>query len=257
MGILQSGRMWASSATYLNDPSELVYAVELISGQLKAQAQQASRELEKELWKRAALGVSGAESQGTFLTCFCEEDDLLSQWRGYGAREDGFSLVFDADRIGTRPDRGFELRRVIYKPAEQLTLITECLQAARRAVGRLRANEGDQLSVVSAFLSDHLHELIFAFKNPAFHEEKEWRAVHSTVEREIGRILLRPTDGVVLIPYVEVDLAWRSDLDLLPLRHIRIGPNPNRALAERAVIHLLQKHGYDHVDIQQTSIPLR
>jgi len=34
--------------------------------------------------------------QDFYVCCFCEEDDLLSQWRSYGANGTGVSLGFES-----------------------------------------------------------------------------------------------------------------------------------------------------------------
>jgi hypothetical protein len=217
-------------------------------------------ELKKEFWRRAISVFGGVEPRDTFLGCFCEEDDLLSQWRGYGQRNDAFSLVFDPKRMGARRDRAFELRRVIYEPDVQRSFVAECLKAADTALDSVGAADMaglDPLAIVGTFLEDHVREFIVTFKDPAFCDEHEWRAVVNNLDPATGQVDVRLTDQAALIPYVQLDLGWRPDIDMLPLSQIRIGPNANAELTERAVMRILQNHGYDHVDVVRSTVPLR
>jgi len=34
-----------------------------------------------------------------YITCFCEQEDLLSQWRGYGNEESRYCIRFDTARL--------------------------------------------------------------------------------------------------------------------------------------------------------------
>jgi hypothetical protein len=45
------------------------------------------------------VGMEPAIAADLYLTCFCEEGDLLSQWRGYGGNDGRYCIQFDASRL--------------------------------------------------------------------------------------------------------------------------------------------------------------
>ena len=78
--IIKSDSLWATNARFSNDEAEQQFGMEVISSVLS--------ESEKELMEHD-LGLDEK-----YIVCFCEENDTLSQWRGY-APEGGVSLGFD------------------------------------------------------------------------------------------------------------------------------------------------------------------
>ena len=84
-GIAESGQLWASNAAFLNGSSEIVY----IKTVLETVANDLQSEFEHELSRRflRLIGPMFEDfvlgGHDLYLACFCEHDDLLSQWRGY------------------------------------------------------------------------------------------------------------------------------------------------------------------------------
>lgn len=122
-GIVESGCLRATNASYLNDASELTHFFdsrleEVVSGPARRAAEQLSRqaELKAKIEKfggadavaKDAVKAVLASMRGTtmrfnrpyiFSMCFALEarvknNGLLSQWRGYG-RDGGYAIVFD------------------------------------------------------------------------------------------------------------------------------------------------------------------
>jgi hypothetical protein len=94
-----------------------------LNHQLESTSSAASRELlTRTLQSVDVLSKHGA---GAFMACFCENGDLLSQWRGYGSLGGGFSLGFKAKQLknrlwkysGINEGRGFF--KVLYGFAEE------------------------------------------------------------------------------------------------------------------------------------------
>src|SRR3954469_8344806 len=80
-GILSSGRIWATDLEYLNDSRELRYGLDLLRDAMLAhQAGKWSREVDFILGFRDV-----PPARRMMVTCYCEDGDLLGQWRGYGA----------------------------------------------------------------------------------------------------------------------------------------------------------------------------
>jgi hypothetical protein len=108
LGIITSSALWASDVEFLNDAEELTYARTDVLDRLRIVADETASAIDKsngaeqmrvemirnvvaELEKTAETSRSAAYH--AYVTCFCESDDLLSQWRGYGG-SGGYAIGF-------------------------------------------------------------------------------------------------------------------------------------------------------------------
>lgn len=142
LGLLKSKRLWATHAAFLNDPSELRYAAQLIGEVLEEAIPLDEKEAEGGFLSRfvttllkgqsakawiSELVSASRDRAEVYLACFCQNGDLLSQWRGYGGAGDGYSVGF-AGRLIASPAVASEtnpviLRKVIYDPPTQKRII--------------------------------------------------------------------------------------------------------------------------------------
>jgi hypothetical protein len=223
LGILNSRTLWATEVPYLNDASEFRYAGELFD---EAVSKLNPGTLSLSGWKRV-LSIDGVlDSFACHVACFCEEGDLLSQWRAYGGNGTGYTLAFDVPKLRALNFDGEEplLGRVIYDRDTQLLIIKQHLEQAlapflqddllvniereepERTMQRVErfkvlfegsiASAGSALFAVSAFL-----------KFPRFSEEKEWRLV-SLGYFERPHLLFGTSRGV--LPRVSLELGFFS-----------------------------------------------
>jgi len=93
IGIVTHCELWASDSQFLNDGTELSYASNIFF----AEVQKLNLALVEDGGGYSLAG-SSLEEFRMFITCFCEDRDLLSQWRGYGA-DQGYALGFDTDQL--------------------------------------------------------------------------------------------------------------------------------------------------------------
>jgi hypothetical protein len=71
-------------------------------------------------WANASKNVN------VCVVCFCKDDDLLSQWRGYSGGSYGYSLGFDTDNLNNlASSRNFVLGPCIYDRADQERIVRE------------------------------------------------------------------------------------------------------------------------------------
>ena len=95
-GILKDRALWYGHASSLNDPMEMQYGREIISNVLndamKRQEQEDIRVFQTRLL--AEVEAFGKNMFHTFVACFCDSGNLLSQWREYGDRGGGYCLGF-------------------------------------------------------------------------------------------------------------------------------------------------------------------
>lgn len=127
-----------------------------------------------------------------FVVCFCEEGDVLSQWRGYANDGKGCSLGFSIDELRnycSKYNNIITLEPVEYKTSEQMDEII--IKKARKILCTMKnmqeelkeefisANTNEKTDKLLGF---YFHQMIVAvlmdslkYKDMSFNEEKEWR----------------------------------------------------------------------------------
>jgi Protein of unknown function (DUF2971) len=151
MGIIASQRLWATNARFLNDPSEIRYALKMISDTVaeREKAYLEARSAEPtlavpdlagiilgvgapkiEIWAKDLLEVFHHQRE-VYVTSFCEDGDLLSQWRGYASAGGGYAIGIAAGQVwrttSMRPP--VILRKVIYDPETQRRIVSRWMQS--------------------------------------------------------------------------------------------------------------------------------
>ena len=123
----------------------------------------------------------------TFITCFTEKGDLLSQWRGYANDGKGLSIGFNKSILQTfeTGDYSYHFRKIIYKRKEQMQYIQDHLDSLIKAYEKVDIAQPIE-NTLGKFLWDLslsisvLRNYSAQFKNEAFKEEREWRLFINT-----------------------------------------------------------------------------
>ena len=238
LGIIESREIWATDIRYLNDASELGYGLDLARDLMR------DAHKEGELTKRA-YDVADALSRSLahphiFVASFSERGDLLSQWRGYSERGDGFSLGFDMSTLAEAQTRfgrvHFSLERCVYDHRQQKGLLREALS---KWFAGGRDSDGEQPKN-SLGIGVDLVRLSARLKHPSFCEESEWRLVSTLVPRSHPCVAFRE-GRAVLTPYFRLGLA--SPDGCIPLSKVIVGPTPHMELALQSTRDFLASKG--------------
>jgi len=197
LGIVSDCSIWASDVRFMNDSSEFSYAAHLIDEVMAEVIAEVSSDVLRALLPTRP-GVANAFEYGDqpFIACFCEEGDLLSQWRGYSAGDSGFSLGLDLHHWALSPGlppRTY-LRKVVYDRDAQRSSVREVVKAwlatAESLLDSGRAQPQDVFPYPAIWaLQEALAEHHLCFKDPAFAEEREWRLIRLVNVREEIRLL--------------------------------------------------------------------
>jgi hypothetical protein len=239
VGILERRLLFASDVWFLNDASEVRYA----QGRMLERVRQYLGP--DQPWLQELIDVSEAKPgwlDEVFVTSFCEEPDLLSQWRGYAAG--GFAIGFAAEALAA----------LCSGPgAPRLVQVDYGAESGRRRLRRLfeelagdghGSHEERELLARTVLLPE-----MARVKEPSFSEEKEWRLL--VIEGRPERILFR-VGATGVVPYVEVLLPEPS-----PVREVVIGPAVDQRLHRRGIEQLLARRGYGGVAIRESESSLR
>ena len=237
LGIVQGEELWATKIQYMNDASEFDLALRLTRQHLDQIINATNHPSEKSAATELRNSLEGIGDINIFAACFCENGDLLSQWRGYTGDEYGYAIGFDSEALLHISHAGtFLLARCIYDPVVQRHIIEEavalCLQS--------------QLAFPpkgSWSFHGPLAQILFAcgglFKDASFEAEQEWRLISPTILYHDENIRFRSGPSMVT-PYYRLSIMHEGQL---PISHVVVGPCPHRELAKSAVTALLMQRG--------------
>lgn len=193
-GIVESRRLRASDAIYMNDASELTYAQTLIRDVFSRFADELGdgdlnsiRDAVMQLYELPP----GARP---YIACFCRDGDLLSQWRGYDRGETGYALGFNLRETLFPQEFAGRLFfvEVVYSQRRQEETIerslaawwSTCSSLLRSSVPQdfmfpTRNDEGHVVDPGLALVAlwDSLQWCLLGFKHEKFQEEAEWRII--------------------------------------------------------------------------------
>ena len=236
LGIISECKLWSSDCRFLNDGSELSYAREIFFNEII--------KLDLPPIHGGGYWIPGTslDDYRMFVTCFCEDGDLLSQWRGYGL-EQGYSLGFDFNVW--KNIENIEICKVQYGIKDPSRYFSSELENAKR----ISSHPGVTEEHVSMWILPRFAQV----KHPSFSEEREWRFIIQYPKYEIDR---------------KIDLKFRSSqlgpisyiANSIPkecLREIIIGPGAFSTICKDAVSNFIRFYGYDDVRVRISTIPFR
>jgi hypothetical protein len=237
-GILHTKSFWATDMFCLNDASEMSYAIELAKSTVN------DSPLDQYLYNPRSIVDAFRTLNSHHVVCFSAEDDLLSQWRAYGAAGRGFTLGFHCDAFQSY---GFEAKKFalfpfLYSEEDQVAAMSSFVQQC----SRLEAEFSIDVFWWECFFK--LLNLLMQFKNPKFSEEKEWRLWQ--IRGPGDQVKFRPVHGSI-IPYIEVPF------DKSLLVSLRQGPTSNAEFGRVPLKMLLDAEGFSGIEPGDSKIPLR
>jgi len=270
VSIIREGQLWATDLRFLNDARELELAKELLVEELQrlplpdpgAYRPPDGNPLDDETAFRREVErmlLDGLDDFRCYVACFCEDGDLLSQWRGYASGE-GVAIGFDVAALGASipietdeqvAHLEVDLRRVEYDEAVSRALLAE------RAKQINERRPGHPFIAAWYEIWGLLLDLA-ATKHHAFREEREWRIIvpstsaDLTNDRNRGKLKFRQSP-LGLVPYQCVTFDVRS------IREIRVGPGAHAALRASALFDFLnsQLGNTQQVEIIPSEAPFR
>ena len=259
LGILESGVLRGTNYAYLNDASEIRYGDQFVRdvlGDYRKYSVGDARDVVEVMFR--SLGQI-AERIEFYLTCFCTEADLLSQWRGYGSVSGRYCIVFDPEQLynaTTMPERVY-FGRVIYEREEQVEEVRSVVDRAVEAAEALAELDEAQKKLcarrICTVVFEKLVETICLFKHRGFREESEWRAVHWL--QDIKQVEFDARSGVIR-PFVSM-FSGEGEPSKLPISEIIVGSSGLVAQARKSVELLLDKRGYTGVSVSDSGVPYR
>lgn len=250
VGMLKTGRIWATDYRFLNDRSEMDHTRkrakklinERLSGELKPPLQSFYREIARFL----DLDLLG----DLFVFSFSEEPDDLSQWRGYAREGLGFTIGFSGQAIcegGNDPKSEYSFFRVEYDHDMQMVAIERALaELEKEFLIQATAQDAD-LPTLSTEAADWFvwvtNNRSVANKHRSFYSEKEWRIMGVVPIKDRATDVHTRASGLRLVNYIELSLPNKASKKL-PIQSIGVGPGFQGTEEADAVRALCERAGY-------------
>lgn len=259
-GIISESCFRFAEAIYMNDGSEVIYGIELLRSLLGNFAKENAQDhafIIPQILDRIAATLDEFRST---IFCFCEETNLLNQWRDYGRDIVPYCIGIETKDLNAVGEYSFDasLSKVIYDRDLQERIMTDAIRRFHDKVvnipgfGELADEEAYPYLMEAAI---EFSQIILRFKNPAFQAEKEWRliAYKPDIEKRVKRNFRSSTLGV--IPFYE----WRrrAQRSKLPIRSVVVGPSPYGRISHLALRELLEEYSYKDVETSFSTIPIR
>ena len=253
--IISNHDLWLTHLRYSNDEEEMLHGQRVVSDviaqELKGKSSAKKTAFLEDVKQKLAQQVD------VYICCFCLQDDLLSQWRGYGASGLGVSVCIDPKEFEwlTGPDSppGGLLRiwKVFYEEDRQRKIIKDLLECGMVEPGTPKQRAENTAAAIQFFVP--------TFKNESFNGEQECRMIFTPA----AGFQLPPkfrVRGGMLVPYFSLkDL--RSLLSnapgQLPIRGVRLGPSVNKMLNKGSAEMMLKASAYCATSVDCSNIPFR
>ncbi|MGR9247039.1 DUF2971 domain-containing protein [Rhizobium leguminosarum] len=252
LNIIRESQIRASNILFLNDTEEMEYGMR-VARDVLAEIDQVRPDTPLKRIARALTGMN--DIPDVYACCFCEEHDMLSQWRGYGAATQSVSIQFDADQLSAvARAQEFDLHPVTYGKRQAMKVLRARLKGAESTASIVRAlmNSKDETD----YTADDARrmavlDLAPRFKNDAFAEELEWRIIAKA--HVVKKVEYRTRDNVIM-PYVNVGALNTR----LPISRVTVGPGKDASLTRKSIEKFLsQRPFYCDVEVAVSSIPFR
>lgn len=246
IGMLESGRIWATHVSRMNDSVEYEIGVELVERWVRDSLDRQSRPLIEK-------AIANLESVDTYIACYSAAADRLSQWRAYAGSGVGYCVGFDTSKMATTDGRMPLLEKVIYSEAIGKAVVVRLLD---RVEEFFCGNDFGEVEVgyLLGMLESLLNTVACVIKHSGFEEETEYRQIYQPLTSSL-KLKNKFRSGLYgLTPYVEVSFL---EAGRLPIESITIGPCKDQHIEAYTLRMLLSQYGYENVEIRKSGVPLR
>jgi hypothetical protein len=269
LGIVETGTLYATQVSCLNDSTEIRYGAKLVRDAFMNVRTDAVEE--KLFLDRIIKPIVEEPAAPTnlpsvwFVTCFSKVKDDLSQWRAYSGGENGYAIAFLA---GGFVNRGSLVARVNYEKDQHkqvaenvanstMLFFKEGLNARSTGENKTAAIDAwvtEFLAVWERFVG-HLAPMV---KDPAFRGENEYRIVHEVQAHEMGQLRFKQKETLMSrhLPLIFPPLNYATQSQLLPIAEVMVGPSRHKEISRVSVETFLRQKGY-LVPVTVSKIPFQ
>ncbi|MDD2391120.1 MAG: DUF2971 domain-containing protein [Desulfobacterales bacterium] len=246
IGTIESGCVWATHVSKLNDSSEYLLGIKIVKNFVQRNMPSSSRPLIEK-------ALSEFKKVETYIACYSTEDDLLSQWRAYSGSSVGYSMGLATREMATLDDKLPPLEQVVYQKNVAESILGKLLKEIDNFLNKNTFGEVE-VGYILGMLQATLNNVACIIKHHKFEEESEFRHIYQSGATSLNLETHFRHGNFGLTPYVKIHFLKEKRL---PLKVVRIGPCKDPKTEIRTLKALLSKYGYEDVKIHPSEIPLR
>ncbi len=267
LGILQSGTIYATQVSSLNDRNETKYATDLFKKSVaQLREEKKDHETARTFLDKVLELVKDDPDSPThgvskfFVACFSAEEDDLSQWDRYGKRN-GYAIGFHTRGFWRKPTS--TIYRVAYNRERQEKVSKELAEATLAFY--LEGLTGERLQDPAKWAEEFflawdewIYKLAPLAKDAKWKAENEFRLVHELDSSEFSEVRFHQKE-TMLGRYLPISTPqWvKRRTPLLPIAKIFIGPGNHPAFTRISVLLLLDQMGYVNIPVEVTKVSLQ
>jgi len=279
MNILRTQTIWATDIGYLNDVSERNLLLNTVDEHLASFA--LKHNLDAEPFRQS----DPYWPEGPFVASFSAERDSLNQWRSYCPIANGVSIGFKTECL-----KGAEMTwKPIYEGQEQsfwdfipacdfkavsyvepnedglaIRTMNFAYAAALHSIEEMEAELAEGNVSVDGYFRHNVEAEASFYKHKGFLSESEYRLILPYVFQQFHQIQFRCTRSS-MVPYVELRVPRSRNAEMIrpnvyrwdAVTEIVIGPTPNTALTQRAVLGFCRSIGLASANVTTSKLPYR
>ena len=251
--ILNSGTIYSTQVSCLNDSTEIRYSASILGTALRkilpqhAGDQRVSQFLERYLsYMKDDDKVPNHIVLPIFVCCFSSVGDDLGQWRSYGGGENGYAIAIKP--INLHAPNSVAVK-VNYDDQKHSSLAEDVARdTVKFYMEGLTAGIADWDEVFLQVWDLSLAKLAAVVKDPGFTQENEVRVIRLEYPADFQDIEFLQRKSLMSrhIP-MTFPAGGRNKVTgkpMLPIEHIMIGPSRHKAVSGKSVESMLRKLGY-------------
>lgn len=261
-GIITSTSLRLTKLSYLNDTNELKLALDMIKNTLEMRAAKSINPTKREFLNKAAHRTESYPNTNICIASFCENGDLLSQWRAYGRNSKSASIGFVASGLEALSKReNLNLWKCVYNKSAQSKLINEFADMAEYLFDSIETTididkwEENQIDLISFFYANFLR-VAPVIKDSHFQEEKEWRLISRAISNRHKKYNAMVSNERTS-QYFSLDFERNQKGKFDIVNEVTIGPTGDVSLVSGALNVLLNKNEYEWKYLKPSQIPYR
>ncbi|HVN58747.1 MAG TPA: DUF2971 domain-containing protein [Bacteroidales bacterium] len=263
IGIVQKHDLWLTNSRFSNDETELNHGYE-IAREVINRHKQTKTSTEMARYYGLVESLLRNPPQGVYICCFCERNNLLSQWRSYGENGTGVSIGFNPTGFQrfTGPDLSTEqyglmrLWKVYYDDQVKEKIVAQALELIPEM------HKGKSIELQAQKAAEAIHFFLPTFKNKDFVDEDERRLIFTPSKNCSVKPLYRYRRQM-LVPYFSLNSLVNQNNQnnqnpcRLPIKSVMVGPSERKQINKESIELLMHNNNYGDADIEVSDTPYR
>lgn len=260
-GIITGKSLRMTKIQYLNDDSELKYGINMFRDAVQNVSREMPDSERKDFLKTTAQHLDSFVNTNVCVASFCEDGNLLSQWRAYGGSRSGIALGFSRESLRKILSAGsMNLWKCVYDTKSQYEIIHNLIDHLLRSYDTILEYRnycedwGRLKQGLMTFFNTTFLRISPILKNGHFREEREWRIITTPVDCRNNCYSAYVSNERVL-QYLTLGFLISEDGQFDILDEIVVGPCKDAYLVSDALSVLLLHNKYSYRSIRLSLIP--